>query len=72
MASPEGRARMDALAQSQEGSIRPLANWRAYLLVETFTDEYKRFVGRDVRRDRPGAGHDAVGHAVRHRAWPTI
>ena len=46
MASPDGRARMDALAQSQEGSIRSLANWRAFFLVETFTDEYKRFVGR--------------------------
>ncbi len=45
---PEGRAHMNDLAQSQEGSIRALANWGAYLLVETFTDEYKRFTGRAI------------------------
>lgn len=46
MASPEGRAHMDELAQSQDGAVRALANWGMYLLVETFTDEYKRFLGR--------------------------
>ena len=39
---------MDELAQSQEGPIRSLANWKAYILVETFTDEYKRFIGRPI------------------------
>jgi N-acyl-D-aspartate/D-glutamate deacylase len=48
MASPEGRARMDELAQSTQGSIRSVANWKGYLLVETFTEEYKRFVGRTI------------------------
>ena len=47
MASPEGRAR-DGRAGPEPGGLRSArsANWRAYLLVETFTDEYKRFVGR--------------------------
>ena len=46
--SPEGRARMDELAQSTEDPIRSIANWKAYVLVETFTDEYKRFMGRPI------------------------
>ena len=46
--SPEGRAQMDELAQSTEDPIRSIANWKAYILVETFTDEYKRFMGRPI------------------------
>jgi len=45
---PAGRARMNELAQSAEGTLRGIANWDAYLLLETFTDEYKRFVGRPL------------------------
>jgi N-acyl-D-aspartate/D-glutamate deacylase len=46
MRDPAGREQMNALAQSTEGNIRSVANWRSYTLIETFTDEHKRFVGR--------------------------
>lgn len=45
---PAGRKRMNDLAQSAEGTLRGIANWDAYLLLETFTDTYKRFVGRPL------------------------
>jgi N-acyl-D-aspartate/D-glutamate deacylase len=45
---PVGRANMNALAQSQEGGLRAIANWASYTLLETFTDEYKRFIGRPI------------------------
>jgi N-acyl-D-aspartate/D-glutamate deacylase len=45
LADPVGRARMDALAQSDR-ELRRLANWGSYLLVETHTESHKRFLGR--------------------------
>jgi N-acyl-D-aspartate/D-glutamate deacylase len=45
---PAGRAEMDRLAQSTEGPTRAIGNWGAYVLLETFTDEYRRFQGRTL------------------------
>ena len=43
---PAGRAEMDRLAQTTEGQLRAIGNWGAYVLLETFDDEYRRFEGR--------------------------
>jgi N-acyl-D-aspartate/D-glutamate deacylase len=45
---PAGRAEMDRLAQCTEGPTRAIGNWGAYVLLETFTDEYRRFQGRTL------------------------
>lgn len=45
---PATRAEWDRLAQSTPGGLRVIANWRDYLLLETFSDEYKRFEGRPI------------------------
>jgi len=36
------------MAQSQTGQMRATAHWANYILFETFTDDYKRFMGRPV------------------------
>jgi N-acyl-D-aspartate/D-glutamate deacylase len=48
MADPAGRARMDAMAQSQEGPLRSIANWGGYIVLETFSPETKRYEGMKV------------------------
>jgi N-acyl-D-aspartate/D-glutamate deacylase len=63
MSSRPGRARMDALAQSQEGAVRALANWGSYVIVETFTDEYKRFTGRTIAE---------VANELNRTEWDTL
>ena len=45
---PAGRAEMDRLAQSTEGPMRAIGNWGAYVLLETFTDEYRQYQGRTL------------------------
>jgi N-acyl-D-aspartate/D-glutamate deacylase len=45
---PAGRAEMDRLAQSTEGPTRAIGNWGAYVLLETFTDEYHPYQGRTL------------------------
>jgi N-acyl-D-aspartate/D-glutamate deacylase len=45
---PAGRAEMDRMAQSQTGQMRATAHWANYILFETFTDDYKRFMGRPI------------------------
>ena len=62
---PAGRAEMDRLAQSTEGPTRAIGNWAAYVLLETFTDEYRRFQGR-TRATSP-----ASSGARRGTPWPT-
>jgi len=42
---PVGRAEMDRLAQSQDGPLRSIANWRQYVLLETFTEQTKTYEG---------------------------
>jgi N-acyl-D-aspartate/D-glutamate deacylase len=63
MSSRPGRARMDALAQSQEGAVRALANWGSYVIVETFTDEYKRFTGRTIAE---------IANELNRTEWDTL
>ena len=48
-ADPEGRAEMDRAGPVDRGPASARSrNWEAYVLVETFTDEYKRFMGRPI------------------------
>jgi N-acyl-D-aspartate/D-glutamate deacylase len=48
MSDPSGRAEMDRLAQTAQGPIRSVANWSGYVIVETFTEETRRFTGMTV------------------------
>ncbi len=45
---PAGRAEMDRLAQSAPGTLRSLANWGNYTLLETFSENWKRFEGLTI------------------------
>jgi len=45
---PAGRAEMDRLAQSTPGNARNVANWAAYVLLQTFTSKWKPFEGRTI------------------------
>jgi N-acyl-D-aspartate/D-glutamate deacylase len=66
LADPAGRARMDALAQS-DLELRRLANWGSYLLVETHTESHKRFVGRpfaDIAAELGCSPWDALANLV--------
>ncbi|MET1003094.1 MAG: amidohydrolase family protein [Acidimicrobiia bacterium] len=45
LSDPVARAEWDRLAQSMIGPSRSVANWGTYLLVDTFSDEYRRFTG---------------------------
>jgi N-acyl-D-aspartate/D-glutamate deacylase len=58
-----GRAEMDRMAQSTEGQLHAVANWGGYVLLETFTDEYRRFEGRllgDIARELGTTPWDAL------------
>lgn len=48
LSDPSGRAEMDRLAQTQEGPLRSIANWRHYTVVETFSPETKVYEGMTV------------------------
>jgi N-acyl-D-aspartate/D-glutamate deacylase len=64
---PAGRAEMDRLAQATEGQLRAIANWGAYVLLETFDDEYRRFEGRlvgDVASELGKSPWDALADIV--------
>jgi len=43
---PAGRAEWNRLAQSIEGIQRSIANWSAYRLLETFSEQWKPYEGR--------------------------
>ena len=45
---PAGRAEMNRLAQSSPGTLRTLANWGNYTLLETFSDAWKPFEGKTI------------------------
>ena len=45
---PAERAEWDRAAQSVEGPVRALANWSGYYLLETFSEQWKRYEGRLV------------------------
>jgi N-acyl-D-aspartate/D-glutamate deacylase len=48
LTDPAGRAEMDSRAQSQKGPLRSIANWRQYMVVETFAPENKPYEGLAV------------------------
>ena len=48
LSDPVGRAEMDRLAQSQDGPLRSIANWRQYIVLETFTADTKTYEGLTV------------------------
>ena len=45
---PEGRKKMNDLAQSTEGPTKSIGNWGGYQLLQTFTDKWKPFEGRII------------------------
>jgi N-acyl-D-aspartate/D-glutamate deacylase len=48
LADPSGRQKMDELAQLTEGPTRSIANWSSYILLETFTEKWKKYEGRVI------------------------
>ncbi|MBV9659627.1 MAG: amidohydrolase family protein [Acidimicrobiales bacterium] len=63
LADPAGRAEMDRLAQSMEGPLRAIANWRQYRLVDTFHPDHKQFEGMAVGQ---------IAELVGQTAWDTL
>ena len=60
---PAGRAEMDRLAQSTPGNARNVANWAAYVLLQTFTEKWKPFEGRtigDIAQERGVTSFNAL------------
>ncbi len=64
---PAARAEMDRLAQATEGPPRAIANWPAYVLLETFSDEYRPHQGRvigEIARDLSRSAWDTLADIV--------
>ncbi len=61
--NPAGRAEMDTLAQSAAGPLKSLANWGSYTLLETFSEQWKRFEGRTI---------GAIATELAKSAWDTL
>lgn len=67
LSDPVGRAEMDRMAQTQEGPLRSIANWRQYIVVETFAAENKRYEGRtvgEIAEKRGQSAWDALADVV--------
>ena len=45
---PVGRKHMDELAQSPTTSLKSLANWASYTLLETFSEQWKPYEGQSL------------------------
>ncbi len=45
---PAGRAHLNDMAQSTEGTTRSLANWAVMTVTEAFAPETQRFIGRTI------------------------
>ena len=45
---PVGRKHMDDLAQSPTTSLKSLANWASYTLLETFSEQWKPYEGQSI------------------------
>jgi N-acyl-D-aspartate/D-glutamate deacylase len=48
LADAAGRAELDALAQSETGALRSVANWKNYLILETASPATREFEGMSV------------------------
>jgi len=48
LASRDGRARMNSMAQSTQGPTKSIGNWGGYILLETFTEKWKKYEGRII------------------------
>ena len=48
LGDPAGRAEMDRMAQTTPGTMRGLANWSNYTLLETFSSKWKPFEGQTL------------------------
>jgi N-acyl-D-aspartate/D-glutamate deacylase len=48
MSDPSGREEMNRLAQSAQGPMRSYANWSSYVIVESFSEDTRRFTGMTV------------------------
>lgn len=48
MRDPDGRKKMNDLAQSTEGPTKSIGNWGGYQLLQTFTDKWKPYEGRII------------------------
>ena len=48
--SPEERSKLNDAAQRAVGSLAAFSNWQDYILVETFSNDFKKFVGKTVGR----------------------
>ena len=59
---PAGRAEMDRLAQSG-ATLRGLANWGTYTLLETFTEKWKQHEGKTL---------NAIATALGSTAWDVL
>src|SRR4051794_36217439 len=60
---PAGRAEMDRLAQSATGPIRAVANWGNFIVLETFSDKWKRYEGMTI---------GAIATELGKSAWDTL
>lgn len=48
LSTAEGRKHMNDLAQSTVGPTKSIGNWGAYIFLEVFSDEYKKYEGRII------------------------
>src|SRR5262249_31832864 len=60
---PAGRKEMNDLAQSAAGSLRAIANWGNFTLLETFTDQWKQYEGQTL---------GAIATALGKTPWDTL
>lgn len=56
---PVQRKHMNDLAQTAPDAVRGIANWAAYILLETFTDRWKKYEGRIIGEVARELGVDA-------------
>jgi N-acyl-D-aspartate/D-glutamate deacylase len=60
---PAGRKEMDELAQSAPGTLRTIANWGNFTLLETFTECWKPYEGQTI---------GAIATQLGNSAWDTL
>ena len=60
---PAGRKAMDDIAQTAPGSLRTLANWTNYTLLETFSSQWKPYEGQTI---------GAIATALEKSPWDAL